>query len=403
MMLLQAVMAWQVYDVTGTALSLGGLGLIRFLPALGMSMVGGAFADTYNRRTIILVAQTVPLTCASVLAIATFGGWVRLELIYGLVLLMGLASSFEGPARSALLPAIVPREHFVNAVTVSQTLMSFAMMAGPVLGAGIIALAGVDFAYAVFVALSLSSITTMALVRYRPSAERRGSVSLAAIAEGLRFVRQRQVLLGSMTLDMFAVIFGGATALLPVYATDILGVGALGYGILYSSLEIGAFAMSLVLLLRPPVVNSGRVLIASVLAYGLFTVLFGLSEIFMLSVALYMAIGAADYVSMVMRQTTIQLATPDELRGRVSSVASVFISASTHLGAVESGFVAALTSASFAVVSGGIGAMGVAALIGWRMPELLNYRISDSVTSAAPRHGAQERPSPERTAPAAGG
>jgi hypothetical protein len=199
------------------------------------------------------------------------------------------------------------------------------------------------------------------------------------VREGLAFVRRSPVVLGCMALDMFAVILGGATALLPVYADDILQVGPRGYGLLTSSLEIGALAMAVVMLLRGPVRRMGPALFVAVAIYGLATIGFGLSRSFPLSVALYMLAGAADQVSVVMRQTTVQLTTPDALRGRVSAVNMIFIAASNQLGAVESGFLAAATSATFAVVFGGIGCLLVVAWTAWKLPELRRYR-----TGAAP-------------------
>jgi hypothetical protein len=200
-------------------------------------------------------------------------------------------------------------------------------------------------------------------------------MSVAAVRERNGYERTHQVVIGSMTLDMVAVIFGGAQALLPVYADDILNVGSLGYGILYASLDAGAFLMSIIIVSRPPIVRAGRALICAVFVYGLFTVMFGVSREFVLSVAAYGLIGAADEISVIMRNMTIQLATPDELRGRVSAVNSVFIGASNQMGAMESGFLAALTSATTAVVTGGIVAMVVPVLVGWKMRELWDYKI----------------------------
>ena len=395
---LQAVLAWQVYDISGSVLSLGILGLVRFLPALGISLLGGTAADTYNRRNIIVLAQLVPLSCSIVLAVATFGGWVQLELIFGLVVLLGLASSFEGPARAALLPAIVRPETFANAVTVGQTLQTMGMVSGPAIAGGVIAAAGVGVAYSVFSGMVVAAMVPLLIMRYKQP-PRTHAVSVGRIKEdikeGIRFVRQRPVLLGAMSLDMFAVLFGGAQALLPVYAKDILDAGPLGYGLLYSALDIGAFLTSLVLIMRPPIVRTGRTLVWVVILYGLFTVGFGLSREFIVSVVFYGLIGAADQISVVMRNTTIQLATPDELRGRVSAVSQVFIGASNQMGAMESGFVAAVTSATFAVVSGGVAAMTVAGLIGWRIKELYEYRI--------PRGGRAEALQPEPAGSVAGG
>ena len=385
--LLWAVMAWQVYEISGSALNLGLLGLIRFVPALLLSLVGGAAADTYNRKIIVLMAQTVPLACGIVLAIATYNGWINLSVIYGLVLFLGLSSSFEGPARNAMLPSIVTPETFPNAVALSATLQSLGMMSGPAIGGGVIAAAGIDVAYAVFVGTSLFAFATLLLVKYRQvyGTTARKGMSLTAMREGVSYVRTHQVVIGSMTLDMCAVIFGGAQALLPIYANDILHVGSLGYGVLYASLDAGAFLMSIVMVMRRPIVRAGRALILAVAVYGLFTLLFGLSREFVLSVAFYALIGAADEVSVIMRNMTIQLATPDALRGRVSAVNSVFIGASNQVGAMESGFLAALTTATFAVASGGLIAIVVAGLVGWRMRELWDYRIPQG--GPAPSHG----------------
>jgi len=375
--LLWAVMAWQVYEISGSALNLGLLGLIRFIPALVASLVGGAAADAFNRRIIVLIAQIVPLSCGVILAVATYSGWIEIGIIYALVFALGLASSFEGPARQAMLPSIVGPAVFPNAVALSATLQSLGMMTGPAIGGGIIAFAGIDVAYAVFVALSLGAYISMLLLHYEQT-DRGGKrgMSLKAISDGIGYVRTHQVVIGSMTLDMCAVIFGGAQALLPVYAEDILHVGSLGYGVLYASLDAGAFLMSILIVFRPPIIRAGRALICAVFVYGLFTVLFGVSREFVLSVACYAMIGAADEISVIMRNMTIQLATPDELRGRVGAVNSVFIGASNQMGAMESGFLAALTSATTAVVTGGIVAMVVPVLVGWRMRELWDYRIS---------------------------
>jgi MFS family permease len=373
--MLQTIMLWQVYDISGSALNLGLLGIARLLPSLSLGLIGGAVADSYSRRNIVLITQTVPLACSLVLATSTIGGWVTLELIYGLVVILGAGAAFEGPARAALLPAIVRPETFANAVNITQTMQSLAFVTGPTLGGALIAAAGVGVGYAVFTGLSVLSLLAMSFVRYRPIEMPKRALSLEAIKEGVRFVRQRQELLGAMTLDMFAVIFGGVKALMPVYAVDVLHVGATGYGILQASFEVGAFAASFVLLMRRPIERTGLALIWSVVLFGAATIVFGLSRNFYLSVLVYTLIGAADQVSVVMRSTTIQLATPDDLRGRVSAVNQVFIQSSNQLNAVESGLVASLTNAVFAVVSGGFGTLAVVGVVAWRMPALRRYRV----------------------------
>jgi MFS family permease len=313
------------------------------------------------------------------LALATAGGWVSLPLIFGLVVLVAVGSAFENPAGAALLPAIVPASEFTSAVTLSNSTRTLGFVTGPTIAGLIIATAGVDAAYLTHLVLIATSLTLIAMIRYTQPPGQRRAVSVAGIIEGVRFVRRRQVLLGAMTLDMFAVILGGATALLPIYATDILDVGALGYGLLQGSFEFGAFLMAIALLARPPILNTGRTLLISVALFGAGTIVFGVSRWFPLSFAAYTFIGMADQLSVVLRQTTIQLSTPDELRGRVSSVSQIFIGASNQLGALESGVVAAFTSATFAVVSGGAGCLAVVGLVASKLPDLRRYRITDPV------------------------
>ncbi len=383
MTMLQAAVAWQVYQISGSALQLGMLGLARFLPSLGMSLLGGAVADSFDRRRIVMLSQVVPLACSAVLYLATADDWISLPLIYGLVLLVAVASAFESPARQALIPSLVTTQEFPRAITIASTAQSLGFVTGPALAGAVIAARGLDASYAIHVALIAVSVVLLAGVRARARRVEGRAVSLAAIREGVQFVWQRQVLLGAMTLDMFAVVFGGASALLPIYATDILEVGPRGYGLLTASLELGALVMSLALVFLPPIQRVGRTLLLTVAAFGLGTIVFGLSRNFALSLLAYMAIGMADQVSVVMRHLTIQLSTPDELRGRVSSVNMLFIGASNQLGAVESGLVAAATSATFAVVSGGAGCLAVVAAVAARMPQLRRYTISPSVAAEA--------------------
>ncbi|MCX7618540.1 MFS transporter [Tepidiforma sp.] len=379
MTLLNAAILYHVYQLTGSAFQLAFIGLARFLPSLGLTLVGGAVADSRNRKVIVMAALAVPAAASATLFAATAGGAVSAPLIYALVLCVAVAAAFENPARQALLPQLVTPETFPNAIVVSSTIQSLGFVTGPALAGLCIALAGVEAAYAVHAVLVLLAIGLTALLRPRPVAGPRRAVSLAAIREGLEFVIRRQPIVGAMTLDMFAVIFGGAQALLPIYATDILGVGGVGYGILAASLEAGALLMSVCLIFLPPIRPAGRVLLVTVALFGLGTILFGLSRNFYLSVATYAAIGMADQVSVVLRQTIIQLATPDDLRGRVSSVNMLFIGASNQLGAVESGLVAGLTNATFAVVSGGIGTLAVVAIVAARLPGLRRYRIDPQV------------------------
>ncbi len=373
--MLQTMVAWQVYLLTGSALDLGLIGLVRFLPNLLLSLISGAVVDAYDRRGVLLVAQAVPLLGTLVMLLLLARGSVSIGVMYVFVFALGVAAAFENPARQVLLPATVPRNLFSRAIVVNSTLQSFASVTGPAVGGVLIAWQGLSVTYAVHALLMLVAIGSLLRLSIPPAKGKgRAGVHFGAVKEGLEFVWRRPVMLGAMTLDMFAVIFGGAKALLPIYAVDVLKTDASGYGVLSASLEVGALVMALALVVLPMPTHTGRTLLGSVAAFGIATVLFGASTSFPLSVLAYAAVGAADQVSMVMRQNTIQLATPDELRGRVTAVNSVFVNASNQLGAVESGLVAAATSAIFAVVSGGLACLAVVGYITWRIPELRRYR-----------------------------
>jgi MFS family permease len=379
MTLLRATFAWQIFALTGSAFHLGLIGLVQFVPTLAFSLIAGAAADSFDRRRIVLVCLAASLGASALLYWLTLEGHTNLILLYGVLFLVAATLAFEGPARAALLPALVPRALFPGAVVVHSTVQNAAWVAGPLIMGFVIAHGGVASAYLTHVFLVAAALILLVPVRPRASDGERRAVSAQSIREGLAFVRRRQAVLGAMMLDMFAVIFAGATALLPVYANDILQVGPTGYGFLSSALEAGTVLMALVLLVVRPIRRPGRALLLAVAVYGLATILFGLSRSFPLSLAAFVLAGMADQVSMVTRQMIIQLATPDELRGRVSSVNLVFIGASNQLGAVESGFVAALTSPTFSVVSGGVGCLVALAIIAQRMPALRRYHIDADV------------------------
>ena len=373
--LLRATFAWQVFELTGSAFHLGLVGLVQFVPTFFLSLVAGAVADSFERRRIVMLAQGAALLGSTTLGLLTYRGEVTLPLLYAVVFATSSAIAFEAPARQALLPTLVPRALFPSAVTVNSTVQQLGWVTGPVAMGFVIDASGVASAYAAHVVLLLVSLANLARLPATQGEAPRRNVSLHAIREGIAFVRSRQAVLGAMALDMFAVVFGSATALLPIYANEILHVGARGYGLLSSALEIGSLSMAAVLLLLPPIRRAGRALCVAVAIYGLATIGFGFSTSFPLSVAAFLVAGAADQVSVVLRSTLIQLATSDALRGRVSSVNFIFIGASNQLGAVESGFVAWLTSAVFSVVSGGVACLVVLGLVAWRLPELRRYRF----------------------------
>ncbi len=396
--MLQAIIAWQVFAISGSALDLGIVGLVRFVPALVLSFVSGVIVDTYDRRLILLGAQAIPAVTSALMLAAIVSGTVTLPMVYVLVFFAGVSSAFEGPARQTMIPALVPRRLFSRAMTFNSTLQSLCAVTGPAVGGALIALQGVGLGYAANLILVLVSMVVLFPVRSPApiasassspstssspgsaassgsSAPRaRGGVSLDAIREGLRFLRNQPVVLGAMTLDMFAVLFGGAKALLPIYAVDVLHADAVGYGVLTASLDVGSLIAAALLVGLPVPKHTGWALLASVAAFGVATMAFGLSTWLPLSVVAYAAVGAADQVSVVMRLNTIQLSIPDELRGRVTAVNFVFVNASNQIGGLESGLVAAVTSAVFAVVSGGVACVIVVAIIAARIPQLRSYQ-----------------------------
>jgi MFS family permease len=373
--LLRAAIAWHVFALSRSAFALGLVGLVQFVPALSLTLVGGAAADAYDRRRLMRAAELPMFACGLGVCMATANGLASIPLLFAAVFGVSAANAFDSPARQALVPSLVPLEAFPRAVTYASTAQALAFASGPALAGLAIAGGGPTLAYALYAGLIATSWVGIGFVHPLREAGPRRAPSWQAVREGLGFVRRNPIVLGCMGLDMFAVVFGGATALLPIFATDILGVGARGYGLLSSSLEIGALVMAVVMMLRPTISRAGRALLVAVAVYGLATIAFGISRSFPLSVLAYAVVGMADQVSVVMRQTIIQLATPDALRGRVSAVNMIFISASNQLGAVESGFVAAATTATFSVVSGGLACLAVLALVAWRLPELRRHTL----------------------------
>lgn len=374
--MVRSAISWHLYTLTGSAFDLGLIGLVQFVPALLLSLPAGLVSDRYERRRIVQLAQALTLIATAVLSLRAFQGSADTpRLLFVTIAIIASAASFSNPARSALLPMLVSREDFPRAVTTASTIQALSFALGPALTGIVVASAGIAWAYlgaAVFVG---GSIASLMFLTTRLPAVRQGAISLSAMLEGLHHVRADPVVLGAMSLDLFAVILGGATALLPVFAHDVLAVGASGFGVLSASLEIGALTTAVIMLFVPPIRRVGRALLLTVACYGAATVAFGASSWFPLSVVAYAAAGMADQVSVVLRQTTIQLQTPDHLRGRVSAVSSIFIGASNQLSAVESGFLAAATSAPFAVVSGGIGVLVVVAVVAYTLPALRRYEL----------------------------
>ncbi len=380
-----AAIMWQVYEITLSPLALAFVGIARFVPSLAISFLAGAVTDTRDRRLVLGLSQLAPILVSTVLGALTLTGGISVGWIYAGVGLLGIAGAFESPSRQALLPLVVPRESFQRAVSVATIVHQLAGVFGPALAGLTIARYGVAPAYFFHVLLVVGGVVCLACIRIAATAGTGGGLSLAMVKEGLRFVWANPPILGAMALDMFAVIFAGADALLPIYAKDILGVGAAGFGLLTSSKAVGSLAAALMMAFLPPIVATGRWLVIMIGLFGLGTVAFGLSTWFPLSLVLYGLIAAFDQVSVVLRQSIIQLGTPDALRGRVGSVNQVFVGASNQLGATESGLVAAwANSAVFAVVFGGIGCVAAVVVIAAMLPSLWRHRLNVREEAPAP-------------------
>ena len=375
-MLLVAV-GWQMYDLTGSAWDLGLVGLLQFTPALALVLVAGHVVDRYHRARVVSLCMAAQALLALALAAAAARGWASRELLLGLSVLLGALKAFQMPAQQALVPLLVPAHVLPRALAFSSAGMQGAVIAGPALG-GFLFIAGAPTVYATCAALFGVAGVLLARVHYEHRPRHGLTISADSLLAGVRFIRQRPVVLGAISLDFFAVMLGGATALLPIYARDILHSGPWGLGLLRAAPAAGALGMSIALTRWPVMRRAGRVLLVAVAIYGGSTVVFGLSTVFALSWLALCVGGAADMVSVVIRQSLVQLDTPDDMRGRVSAVNSVFIGGSNQLGEFESGATAAVLGPVGAVVLGGLGTLAVAALWVRRFPALARRdRLSD--------------------------
>ena len=365
-----AVLGWQVYALTRDPLSLGLVGLAEALPFLALTLVGGWAADRVDRRALSLASLSAVGASGAALLALSLGSPGSPVPFYLAQALAGVGRAFFRPASSALGTELVDRAHYHNAATWRSSVLQTAMVAGPALGGGLIALGGPRLAYGVVVGLTVTGFAALAGIAPRPRAAPAGGRLLVQLADGVRFVLAQPVLLGAMTLDLFAVLFGGATALLPVFARDVLHVGEVGFGFLRAAPALGAVAMSLALARFGHFRRAGRTLLWSVAFFGLSWIAFALSRSYALSLALLVVGGALDSVSVVLRTTLVQLWTPHEKMGRVSAVSGFFIGSSNELGAFESGVAAKLLGTVPSVVFGGAMTLATVAAVAWRAPTL---------------------------------
>ena len=366
--MLMVAVAWHMYDLTSSAWDLGMVGLIQFVPALLMTLPAGHVADKVHRGRIFAACMLLQATVAMALLLAHLGGLTTRELIFAVSALLGIARAFQMPAQQALTPLLVPQHLLPRAIALSSSGVQAAVILGPALG-GVFYTSGAGTVYACCAALLLVAglLTLTVHYKHKPSTQ---AASLHTLLAGVVFVWRHKVLLGATSLDLFAVLLGGATALLPIYARDILHVGPQGLGLLRAAPAVGALLMSLVLARWPLQHRIGQRLLLSVAVFGLATVVFGLSGQLWLSVLALAVTGAADNISVVTRLTLMQLETPDEMRGRTAAVNTIFIGASNQLGEFESGAVASVWGPEVSVITGGLGTVLVALLWSRLFPTL---------------------------------
>ena len=362
---------WQVYEITKRPLDLGYVGLAQFLPTILLFLVAGHAADRFNRRNIVTLCYAGLALSSALLLLLTLRGSHSVHAIYGVLVLVGVVRSFNGAAGQSMVPQLVPERDFPNAVAWAQTVFNAATIIGPALGGLIYALfRGPTAVYASSMVAGVISVIAASRIRLNPAKRAREPVSLSTLLAGLRFIWEKKLVLGTISLDLFAVLLGGAVALLPVYAREILHTGPWGLGILRSAPAIGAAAMAVMMAHRPLQRHAGVTMLWCVAGFGVFTIVFGLSRNLVLSLIALLLVGASDMVSVIIRGTLVQLSTPDAMRGRVSAVNSLFIGTSNEFGQFESGLTAHWFGTVPAVVIGGVGTLVVIALWAWLFPEL---------------------------------
>jgi MFS family permease len=347
---------WQMYQLTNNPLDLGLIGLFQFMPAIVLVLVAGHIADRYDRRKIVRTCQMVAGLASATLAAGTAGGWLTRDALLGIVLVIGAARTFEATTFQTLLPAVVPLPLLARATAASSSATQLAVIAGPALGGLLYAVSPV-LVYALCCTLYMSAAVLVSMIRIARVPPKREPISVTMLFAGFSYVLNNRLVFGAIALDLFAVILGGATALLPVFARDVFHAGPWGLGLLRASPGAGALIIALVMTRWPPRRRVGRIVFAAVATFGLSIVVFSLSTSLVLSMFALAMLGGSDMISVVIRQTLIQLETPDETRGRVSAVNSLFVQASNQLGEFRAGVMAAWLGTIPAVLIGGIGAL----------------------------------------------
>jgi len=369
--MLTVAVGWQMYSLTHSAFYLGLVGLVQFLPMLFLSLFVGHISDRYDRRRIITISQIIQSMFILILAFDSYSGWITKERFLIIIFFIAVAHSFEGPPMQALLPNIVSLDIFPRASALMSSVSEFAVIIGPAVG-GILYSFGPTLVYSLTSALLLISGILISQISMRKEEFKPEPTSLKSLFAGIFFIKSRPIVLGAISLDLFAVLFGGATALLPIYASNILMIGSFGLGVLRSAPAVGALLMSAYLARKPLRHNVGKTMFTAVIFFGLSTIVFAISKSVIVSFLALFVLGASDVISVVIRSTLVQLETPDYMRGRVSSVNMIFIGTSNQLGEFESGLTASLFGTVPAALIGGIGTIAVVMLWMKFFPSILN-------------------------------
>ena len=377
---LVTVVAFQTYDITRDPLALGWLGLVEAIPALSLVLFGGHVADRRDRRAIVLLTSVGVMACAALLAVLSAQpAGIGLPAILAVVFATGVASGFERPALTAFEAQVIPLEQTAKGVSWASSVSQAGAIVGPAAGGIAVALVGVAATYGLIAALLAASTLCVALIGRKPvPAPFRGESLIQSLLGGVRYVARTPPLIGSMGLDLFAVFFGGAIALLPVFASDILHVGSVGLGVMRTAPSVGALLVMLVATRRPPGRHAGRSLLVCVAGFGVSMIVFGLSTVFVVSLLALFVSGVTDGVSMIIRNTILRVLSPESIRGRVASVNWVFIGASNELGAFESGVAAKLFGTVPSVVAGGLLTLGIVGLVAVGVPTLRRFDLDDA-------------------------
>lgn len=381
-----AAIHWHIRELTGTPdpLALGGIGLARILPVIVFSLLGGVFADTYNRRLILFITQTGMASTALGLALLTMSGQTQIWHIYLLTALQAAAMAFDGPARQAIVPNIVPAKDLPNAFSLNSIAFNAGAVIGPVLSGIVIATLGQGYAY-FFNAISFLGVI-FALLAIGPIPQDfkgAGGVNLSVVKEGFRFIFSRQIILSTMVMDFFATFFAAANTMLPIIARDILKVGEVGYGLLGAASSTGSVLAAFVVSQLPAIRKQGPIFLAAVILFGLATVAFGFAQSFWLAFLALALMGASDSVSTIIRNTIRQLNTPDHIRGRMTSINQIFFQGGPQLGEVRAGLVASVMGVPFAIISGGAWTIIAVLLIMAKWPVLRQYDTHESLPQPA--------------------